>query len=206
MALLYVRPHPKGPTVRFPNPAIECLNLAHLLPPSKAAARVGNFVSYLLHVPISDEHVQVLSSPDMTCTLDLMLLPSGTPIVIPTLRSEGAELRVLVPLVGRQARAWVRDCLMLGRMELLLASKSRAGCLCISIENHTGWFRAAAEAPTRSARSRSQRLSELLEAAKLLRENRSADIVDQSFWGLGASLGGVGELGPAAAPGRQAGW
>lgn len=191
--------------MRFPTPAVERLNRADLLPPSKAAALVGNLVSYLLHVPISDEHIEVLSSPDMTCTLDLMVLASGTPIAVPTLRSQGTEMRILIPMVGGQARRWAQDCLMLGRLELLIASESRAGCLCISIENHARWFRAAAEAPPRSTRSRTSTASELLEAAKLLREHRSADIVDQSFWGVGGSLGGADEPGPAAATSKAAG-
>lgn len=88
---------------------------------------------------------------------------------------------------------------MLGRMELLIASKSRAGCLCIRVENHHArWFRAAAEGQPRSPRSRPSVASGLLQAATLLREHRSADVVDQWFWGVGASLDHNFELEPTA--------
>lgn len=173
-------------------PTAEQLNRAYLLSPSKAASIVGNLVSYLLHVPLDDRHVEPLSSPDMACTLDVMLLPNGTPIAIPTFRSQGAEMRVLVPIVGAPARHWVKDCLLLRRMELLLAGKSRAGCLCISIENHARWFRAAAEGRPGSRRSRAP-CSDLLEAMELLRKRRPADISEQSFFGVGASFGTADE-------------
>lgn len=192
--------------MRSPNPAIERLNRAFLLPPAKAAALVGNLVSYLLHVPIADEQIEALSSPNMSCTLDLMVLASGTLVAIPTLRSQGTEMRILVPMVGVQARRWAKDCLMLGRMELLIASKSRAGCLCIRVENHHArWFRAAAKGPTRSPRSGPSAASELLQAATLLREPCSADVVDQWFWGVGASLDHVVRLEATAVPSLAAG-
>jgi hypothetical protein len=125
------------------------------------------------------------------------VLPHGAPIAVPTLRFGETELRILIPMVGVQARQWVQDCLMLGRMELMFASKTHACCLCVSIQNHARWFRAAETVPPSALRSQSQALSELQEAAKLLREHRSPDVVDQWFWGASASVGHAVKLDPA---------